>query len=187
MDQQEKNNVIHRVTISEEGKLIHFLKQWIPNREDARDIVQDVFYNLVLGFEEIRDLDKISSWLYSTARFKAIDFLRKKKSTPESELKRPSDTDENETNIFEWLQEHIPAQQETEMWGEEVYRILEYTLESLPEKQRDAFVLHELEGIPIAEIARKQKVSVNTVLSRKRYAVIRLKKELQLLYNELND
>ncbi|MGS2738655.1 RNA polymerase sigma factor [Sinomicrobium sp. M5D2P17] len=187
MDQQEKNIVIQRVTISEEGKLIHFLKQWIPNREDARDIVQDVFYNLVLGFEEIRDLDKISSWLYSTARFKAIDFLRKKRPTPESELARPSDMDENETGIFEWLQEHIPPHQETEMWQEEVYRIVEYTLGTLPKEQRDAFALHELEGIPIAEIARKQKVSVNTVLSRKRYAVVRLKKELQLLYNELND
>lgn len=187
MDQQQKNNLIQRVTISEEGKLIHFLKQWIPNREDARDIVQDVFYNLVLGFEEIRDLDKISSWMYSTARFKAIDFIRKKKPTPESQLTRPSETDENETGIFEWLLEHVPAHQETEMWQEEVYRVLEYTLESLPEEQREAFALHELEGMSINEIAEKQQVSVNTVLSRKRYAVARLKKELQVLYNELND
>lgn len=187
MDQQEKNSFIQRVTISEEGRLIHFLKQWIPNREDAKDIVQDVFYNLVLGFEEIKDMDKITSWLYSTARFKAIDFIRKKKPTPASYLRRPSNEEESETGIFEWLQEHIPAHQETELWQEEVYRVLEYTLEMLPEEQRDAFAFHELEGISIATIAKRQKVSVNTVLSRKRYAVTRLKKELQLLYNELND
>lgn len=187
MDQQAKNSVIERVTLSEESRLIHFLKQWIPNREDAKDIVQDVFYNLVLGFEEIKDMDKITSWIYSTARFKAIDFIRKKKPTLASDLGSPSNEEENEYSIFEWLQEHIPAHQETELWQEEVYRILEYTLEMLPEEQRNAFALHELEGIPIAEIAKRQKVSVNTVLSRKRYAVIRLKKELQLLYNELND
>ncbi|UGU14607.1 sigma-70 family RNA polymerase sigma factor [Sinomicrobium kalidii] len=187
MNQQEKNSLIQRVTISEKGRLIHFLKQWIPDREDAKDIVQDVFYNLVLGFEDIKDMNKITSWLYSTARFKAIDFIRKKRATPASALSGFSDDDEHETGIFEWLQEHIPAHQETELWQEEVYRVLEYTLEMLPEEQRNAFVFHELEGIPVAEIARKQKVAVNTVLSRKRYAVKQLKKELQLLYNELND
>ena len=100
MNQKEKNSFIKRVSVSEEGKLIYFLKQWIPNREDAKDIVQDVFYNLILGFEEIKDLDKITSWLYSTARFKAIDFIRKKKPTNASDLTRKEDDDNEEEDII---------------------------------------------------------------------------------------
>jgi len=184
MNQKEKNSFIKRVSVSEEGKLIYFLKQWIPNREDAKDIVQDVFYNLILGFEEIKDLDKITSWLYSTARFKAIDFIRKKKPTNASDLTRKED-DDNE--IFEWIQEHTLPDQETELWKEEVSKVLENTLEKLPQEQRDAFVLYELEGFPIAQIAELKQTSVNTILSRKRYAVSRLKIALQELYNELND
>ena len=187
MDRNEKNRVIQRVTVAEENRLVHFLRQWIPDREDARDIAQDVFYNLILGFEEIKDIGKITSWLYATARYKAIDFIRKKRPTPISALGRPLHTDEGETDIFGWLLEHIPPHQETELWQEEVLQVVEYVLEELPKVQRDAFSLHELEGIPIAEIARRQQVPVNTVLSRKRYAVSRLKKALQLWYNELND
>lgn len=186
MNQQEKDSVIQQLTRNEESRLVHFLKRWIPNREDAKDIAQDVFYNLVLGFEEIKDLDKITSWLYSTARFKAIDFLRKKKPTLASEMKQ-GENNEGEHNVFEWLQKHLPPDQETELWQEEVYKVLEHTLDKMPLAQRNAFVFHEMDGMPMAEIARIEQVSVNTVLSRKRYAVAALKKELQVLYNELND
>ncbi|MDG3583586.1 MULTISPECIES: RNA polymerase sigma factor [Galbibacter] len=184
MNQKEKNSFIKRVSASEEGKLIYFLKQWITNGEDAKDIVQDVFYNLILGFEEIKDLDKITSWLYSTARFKAIDFIRKKKPTVASDLIK---NDEDDNEIFEWIQKHTPADQVDELWKEEVYNVLENTLETLPEEQRDAFVLYELEGFSMAQIAELKETSVNTILSRKRYAVSRLKIALQKLYNELND
>ncbi|MCQ0111040.1 RNA polymerase sigma factor [Zhouia amylolytica] len=187
MNQKEKNSVIQQLTRKEESRLVYFLKQWIPNKEDAKDIAQDVFYNLVLGFEEIKDIDKMTSWLYSTARFKAIDFLRKKKPTLASDMNRSHDTNEQESDIFEWLQDYIPPQQEIAMWQEEVYEVLANALARLPVAQRDAFVLHEMEGVPMAEIARQEQVSVNTILSRKRYAVTALKKELQLLYNELND
>lgn len=184
MNQKDKNSLIKKLSTDEQGKLISFLKQWMISREDARDIVQDVFYSLIIGFEDIKDIEKVTSWLYTTARYKAIDFMRKKKSTTVSELAHST---EDNQSFFDWMQRCSQENQITEMWKDEVYLVLNHSLSQMPEEQRDAFVLHELEGKSILEIAERKKVSVNTILSRKRYAVGRLKCALNNLYNELKE
>lgn len=184
MNQKDKNIIIRQLSTSEQGKLVSFLKQWMISPEDARDIVQEVFYSLIVGFEDIKDLEKATSWLYSTARYKAIDFIRKKKPTAMSQLNH---SHENDEGFFDWIQNCEQEHQTTEMWKKEVYTVLDKSLERMPIEQRDAFVLHELEGMSIAEIARLKKVSVNTMLSRKRYAVAKLKSTLQRAYYELNE
>jgi len=184
MNQTDKNKLIKQLSANEEGKLVSFLKQWMISREDAKDIVQEVFYSLIVSFEDIKDLEKVTSWLYSTARFKAIDFIRKKKPTAVSELKH---SEQDDQSFFDWIQSCDQEDQITEMWKEEVYLVLDQSLSKMPKEQRDVFVLHELEGKSISEIAILKNVSVNTVLSRKRYAVTKLKCALQSLYNELKD
>lgn len=184
MNQKDKNSLIKQLSVDEQGKLISFLKQWMINREDARDIVQDVFYSLIIGFEDIKDIEKVTSWLYATARHKAIDFIRKRKPTTVSELKH---TAEDNQSFFDWMQSCGQENQITEMWKDEVYLVLNHSLSQMPVEQRDAFVLHELEGKSILEIADLKKVSINTILSRKRYAVGRLKCALNNLYHELKE
>ena len=184
MNHTDKNTLIKQLSVSEQGKLISFLKQWMISREDARDIVQEVFYSLIVGFEDIKDLEKITSWLYTTARYKAIDFIRKKKPTTVSELEH---SEQDNQSFFDWIESYGSENQITEMWKEEVYLVLDRSLAQMPKEQRDAFVLHELEGKPISEIADLKKVPVNTILSRKRYAVTKLKCALQSLYYELKE
>lgn len=184
MNQKEKNTLIKQLSVNEQGKLVSFLKQWMISREDARDIIQEVFYSLIVGFEDIKDLEKATSWLYSTARYKAIDFIRKKKPTTVSELNHSR---QNDQSFFDWIQSCDQENQTTEMWKEEVYLVLDQSLAQMPKEQRDAFVLHELEGKSISEIADLKKVSINTILSRKRYAVTKLKCALQSLYYELKE
>lgn len=184
MNQKEKNTLIKQLSVNEQGKLISFLKQWMISREDARDIVQEVFYSLIVGFEDIKDLEKVTSWLYTTARYKAIDFIRKKKPTAVSELKHAKKDDQS---FFDWIESCEQDHQINEMWKDEVYLVLNQSLAQMPKEQRDAFVLHELEGKSILEIAALKEVSVNTILSRKRYAVTKLKCALENLYQELKE
>jgi len=184
MNQKDKNTLIKQLSVNEQGKLISFLKQWMISREDARDIVQEVFYSLIVGFEDIKDLEKVTSWLYTTARYKAIDFIRKKKPTTVSELKH---ADQDDHSFFDWIESSGHENQINEMWKEEVYLVMDQSLAQMPEEQRDAFVLHELEGKSISEIAVLKKVSINTILSRKRYAVTKLKCALENLYQELKE
>jgi len=182
----EKRNIIQQLVANESIKIESFVRRLLPNREDAKDIVQDVFYNLIVGVEEIRDVEKATSWLYSIARFKSIDFLRKKKPILASQFSFTHNNEEEreDQNLFEWLSNHSPPEQEDQMWQDEVWQIVEETLDKLPELQKEAFVLHEFEGKSIQEIAEITNSTINTVLSRKRYAVLKLKQALLTLYNE---
>jgi RNA polymerase sigma factor (sigma-70 family) len=182
----EKRNIIQQIIANESTRIESFVRRLLPNREDAKDIVQDVFYKLIVGIEEIRDVEKATSWLYSVARFKSIDFLRKKKPLLESQLSfnKNHEEDREDENLFEWLSNHSPPEQEDQMWQDEIWQIVENTLEKLPEAQKNAFVLHEFEGKSIQEIAELTNSTINTVLSRKRYAVLKLKEALISIYNE---
>lgn len=161
-------------------RLFNFIKQRVSREADAEDILQDVFYQML---ETVRPIEQMSGWLFAVARNKIIDRYRKK-STPL--LSDVFDEDENEEGI-NWKEFFIDENGSPEttylrsMFWEELNR----ALQELPEAQRNVFVLNEIEGVPFKIIAEETGETINTLLSRKRYAVMHLRKRLQVLRNEL--
>lgn len=166
---------------SEQKKLTGFVRKRVGTQEDAEDIVQDVFESLVGGFEGIIDLRKGVSWIYSVAKHKIVDFLRKKK-TYSIEDQKNFGSDEDET--FSML-DLIPSLEElpdSQMMQDLIWEQIQVSLEQLPKEQRDVFVWHELEGKSFQLLSEITGLAINTLISRKRYAVVFLREELKELF-----
>jgi RNA polymerase sigma factor (sigma-70 family) len=169
-------------------KLKAFINRQVSNREDAEDILQDVFYQLIKAVENsMNPIEQVSAWLYRVARNFIIN-KRVKKREEELPLYYANDSDDDEVlnNISEILfsKETSPSP-ETEYLRSLFWVELDNALAELPAEQRDVFTLTELDGLPVKEIAETTGVPVNTLLSRKRYAVKHLRKRLAGLYNDL--
>ena len=161
-------------------RLLNFIKQRVSREADAEDILQDVFYQLV---ETVRPIEQMSGWLFAVARNKITDKYRKK--TPEL-MSDVFDDDEEEDGL-DWKEFFTTAgdNPETEYLRSMFWEELNEALQELPAEQRDAFILNEIEDIPFKVIAEQTGETVNTLLSRKRYAVLHLRKRLQVLRDEL--
>ncbi len=149
---------------------------------DAEDILQDVFYQLVSSFSVTEPVERLTSWLFTVAKNKIIDWYRKRR--PQS---LPVDAEvDGPLNLEEILFD--PAQNPDEIYARSLFWTeLADALDDLPESQREVFVLHELEGKSFKEIAETTGEPINTLLSRKRYAVIFLRDRLRDLYDELQN
>lgn len=160
-----------------------FIAKRVPSKEDAEDILQNVFYQLSRIDLEKNPIQQISGWLYSVARNQIIDRSRKHK---EAELPYTINED-NETVFIKELTETIldSDSPETELIKALVWEELDIALKQLPDEQRSVFELTELEGFSFKEISEATNVSINTLISRKRYAVLHLRKRLYKLYQEL--
>lgn len=169
--------------ISQFGKkLLGFIRQRVNTEEDAEDILQDVWYQLTATVDT-EPIEQVSSWLFTVARNKIIDRYRKKK--PESLEDALGFEDENgEINFREFLMADN-NNPETEYLRSLFWKQLQDALDELPEEQRNVFVWNELEDIPFKQIAARTGEQVNTLISRKRYAVLHLREKLQTLYNEI--
>jgi RNA polymerase sigma factor (sigma-70 family) len=168
----EQDQRISKVVKRERSRLRNFIRRRVPDPRDAEDILQDVFYELVEANRLLMPIEHVTGWLFRVARNRITDLFRKKK--PES----ASDTavaDEDDELLR--LEDLLPSPDA----GPEA---LELAVEELPEEQREVFVAHELEGRSFKEIAAEIGVSVNTLLSRKRYAVRHLRERLQSIYDE---
>jgi RNA polymerase sigma factor (sigma-70 family) len=160
-------------------RLFGFIRKRVNNEADAEDILQDVFYQLVGNTQPI---EQMTGWLFTVARNKIID--RKRKHKPELLDDIYSGDDDNMlswTELF-YAKDDNP---ETEYLRSMFWETLNLALEELPEEQRKVFELNELEGIPFKEIAAQTGESINTLLSRKRYAVLHLRQRLETLRDEL--
>ena len=161
-------------------RLLNFIRQRVSREADAEDILQDVFYQLV---ETVRPIEQMSGWLFAVARNKITDKYRKK--TPE--LMSDVFDDDDEEDGLDW-KEFFTAEgdnPETEYLRSMFWEELNRALLELPVEQRDAFVMNEIEDIPFKIIAEQTGETVSTLLSRKRYAVLHLRKRLQVLRDEL--
>ena len=161
-------------------RLLNFIRQRVSREADAEDILQDVFYQLV---ETVRPIEQMSGWLFAVARNKITDKYRMK--TPE--LMSDVFDDDDEEEGLDW-KEFFTAEgdnPETEYLRSMFWEKLNQALQELPVEQRDAFVMNEIEDIPFKIIAEQTGETVNTLLSRKRYAVLHLRKRLQVLRDEL--
>jgi RNA polymerase sigma factor (sigma-70 family) len=163
-------------------RLMGFIRKRVPNEEDAEDILQDVFYQLVGNAEPI---DLVSAWLFRVARNKIIDRSRKKQLLPLDELL--SDDDEDYTG--DWMDIIMDDQSNPEtIYLRTLFQeTLAEALSELPEEQRQAFVLNEIDGISFKQISTDTGIAVNTLISRKRYAVLHLRERLAVLHHALNN
>jgi RNA polymerase sigma factor (sigma-70 family) len=180
----EQHNASAEATIRKERKrLFDFIRRRVRTEEDAEDILQDVFYQLVASYSVTEPIEKLTSWLFTVARNKIIDWYRKRK--PSAPNLRDVETGEP-LNLEDILFD--PTQIPDEVYARSlVWTELADALDELPEEQRDVFVMHELEGRSFKEIAEMTGAPVNTLLSRKRYAVLHLRESLQELYDEFQN
>ncbi len=166
----------------ERPRLFRFIRSRVRTTEDAEDILQDVLYQLVESYSVTEPIEKLTSWLFRVARNKIIDWYRKKK--PES---MPHDENHQgelmnlEEILFDRSMDPERLYSRSLVWSE-----LSGALDELPEEQREVFVMHELEGKSFKEIAGETGEPINTLLSRKRYAILALRRQLQELYDEFD-
>lgn len=183
---QQQNEIIEQAVKNERKKLLKFIKTRVANEEDASDILQDVFYQLASNRGMVDTIENMASWLYRVTRNKIIDWYRKRKT--ESIDTMAAFEDEDEDGYFSNLAGISSANSDNpdEVFERQlVWDTMYEALNELPDEQREVFILHELENKSFNEIAEQTGVSVNTLLSRKRYAVLYLREKLKGLYDEL--
>ena len=159
--------------------LLNSVTSMVPRYEDAEDIVQDVFHQFIGAFDELRSLEATSAWLYKTARNKVSDFYRKRARTIEGSHNAVQSGDIEEGQFLENLLHDTELHSASLLDQSQLQEQLEAAIESLPELQREVFIWHEIEGLSFKEIAELTGDSQNTLLSRKRYAVLALRKILK--------
>ena len=179
----EQDQRISEVVTREQSRLRNFIRRRVPDPRDAEDILQDVFYELVEANRLLMPIEHVTGWLFRVTRNRITDFFRRKK--PE-QFSDPAAADEDDEPLR--LEELLPS---PDAGPEALYARnvlldeLALAVEELPREQRDVFVAHELDGRSFKEMAAETGVGVNTLLSRKRYAVGHLRKRLQGMYDEL--
>ncbi len=179
----EQDQRISEVVRREQSRLRNFIRRRVPDPRDAEDILQDVFYELVEANRLLMPIEHVTGWLFRVARNRITDFFRKK--TPESFSDTAVADEDDELLQLEDLLPSPDAGPEALYARNVLLDELELAVDELPEEQRAVFVAHELEGRSFKEIASEIGVSVNTLLSRKRYAMLRLRRRLQTIYDEL--
>lgn len=179
----EHDELISQTVRKERSRLFNFIRKQIPDEEEAEDILQDVFYQLVETYRLMKPVERISSWLFTVARNKITDRFRKKKAVPVSQLDTINEEGETLT-ILDLIPDPADGP-EAEMLAEMIMEALEAALDELPAVQREAFVLHEIEGQSFEQISQQTGVKVATLISRKRYAVLFLRERLREFYDEL--
>jgi RNA polymerase sigma factor (sigma-70 family) len=183
--QQEQDRQIQAAYQKERRRLLDFIRKRVPVEADAEDILQDVFSELIMMYRLMKPVEQLASWLFTVARNRITDRYRKKK--PDTSLDAPlrSGDADNEPML---LAELIPALQKDSsdmLMQDDIMEALSEALDALPEEQRDVFVAHELEGEGFKDISARTGIGVNTLLSRKRYAVVFIRERLRIMYDEL--
>jgi RNA polymerase sigma factor (sigma-70 family) len=181
----ERDREITATVLRERTKLGNFIRRRVRDPRDAEDILQDVLHELVQAYRLPEPIEQVSAWLFRVARNRIIDRFRKKKEQPLAEIVDDTEHIDDEYR----LDMALPAQDagpEAAYARSVLLAALQDALDELPANQRDIFVAHELEGRSFKELAAESGVSVNTLLARKRYAVLHLRARLQAVYDELD-
>jgi RNA polymerase sigma factor (sigma-70 family) len=172
--------------LREKDRLLGFIRNRVSSLEEAEDILQDVFYQFVAGYETIESLDRVTSWLFSVARNKIIDRYRRDSSRPKrADFGMVTGTDDGTVLSLQDILPDLGNTPEDAYLQEVIWEAIMDALDELPREQRETFILNEIEEKSFREIADETGVSINTLLSRKRYAILALRKKLQRLYNDI--
>src|SRR5258707_9246177 len=181
---REQDQRLADVVAREQSRLRNFIRRRVPDPRDADDILQDVFHELVEANRLLMPIEHITGWLFRVARNRIIDLFRKKTPESFSDTAVAHDDEDDELPQFEDLLPSPDAGPEALFARNVLLDELESAVDELPEEQREVFVAHELEGRSFKEMSAESGVSVNTLLSRKRYAVLHLRERLQSIYDE---
>ncbi len=172
---------VDRAYRTERKRIFDFIRRRVGTEEDAEDILQDVFYQLMTNYTVAEPIENLAAWLFTVARNKITDWYRKRKPEP---LASVADDDGGDVLLAEALPADPSQNPDELLMRRAVWEELEEALDELPPEQRDVFMMHEIEGRSFKEIAEITGAPINTLLSRKRYAVLFLRERLQELYSE---
>jgi RNA polymerase sigma factor (sigma-70 family) len=184
MAEQERS--IAEAVESQQDRLRSFIRKRVDDVDDAEDILQDVFYQLVLAYRLMKPVEHLGAWLLRVARNRITDLFRKKR--PERLPSGPRGFAEDGEDLS--LEDLLPSPDkgpDAAYAREVLLEELDAALDELPEEQRDVFVAHELEGRSFKDLAAETGLSVNTLLSRKHYAVLHLRRRLQAIHDEFTN
>jgi RNA polymerase sigma factor (sigma-70 family) len=178
----EQDHRISEVLEREQSRLRNFIRRRVADEGDAEDILQDVFYELVETYRLMKPVEQVGAWLYRVARNRIIDRFRKKKPVTFADAGGVSE--EGELLQLEELLPSPDAGPDAAYARSVLLQELVDAVDELPEEQREVFVGHEVEGYSFKELSARTGVSVNTLLSRKHYAVVYLRQRLRAIYDE---
>jgi len=179
----EQDRKISETIVRERARLRNFIRRRVPDREDAEDILQDVFSELVEAYRLMEPIEQAGAWLFRVARNRITDLFRKRK--PEALEDQQIIAGNGELFALEDLLRSREGGPEEEYVRTVLIKELEEALEELPREQREVFIAHEIEGRSFKELSTETGLSVNTLLSRKHYAVTHLRRRLQDIHDEL--
>lgn len=182
---EQKREKIEQTVNRERSRLFGFIRRRVGIEEEAEDILQDVFYQLVSAYDSIESIEKVTSWLFQVARNKIIDRSRKMKPDNFSSLRVAGSAEDDSPLMLADILPDLDQAPDRQLLRAAIWERLEEALEELPTSQREVFIQHEFEDKSFKEIAETTGLSVNTLLSRKRYAVLYLREQLEGLYREL--
>ncbi|MFM0736329.1 sigma-70 family RNA polymerase sigma factor [Paraburkholderia xenovorans] len=181
----DRDSDITAAVVRERAKLGNFIRRRVRDPNDAEDILQDVFHEFVQAYRLPAPIEQASAWLFQVARNRIIDRFRKKKEQPLAEVSNDEDENSSEYRLDLALPAH-DAGPEALYARAVVLKALQDALDELPANQRDVFIAHELEGRNFKDMAAESGVPVNTLLARKRYAVLHLRARLQVVYDAMD-
>ncbi len=180
---RNQDRPIADVFTRERSRLGRFIRRRVPDSRDAEDILQDVFAELVEADRLLVPIDHVTAWLFRVARNRIVDLFRKKK--PDRLTDAPAARDDDEWLALEELLPSAAAGPDALYARRVIVDEIATAIDALPDDQREVFIAHELDGVSFKELAERTGTSVNTLLSRKRYAVRRLRERLRRLHDEL--
>jgi RNA polymerase sigma factor (sigma-70 family) len=174
---------ISETVVREQGRLRNFIRKHVSDQGEVEDIVQDVFYEFVAAYRMMKPVEHVTAWLFRVARNRIIDRFR---ATRRDTLRNPPDalTEEGELVPLEDLLPSPEAGPDAAYVRSVLLEEIDAALDELPEEQREVFVGHELLGYSFKELAEQTGASVNTLLSRKHYAVLHLRRRLRAIHEE---
>jgi len=178
----EQDQRISEVVKRERSRLRNFIRRRVPNPADVEDILQEVFYELVEANRLLMPIDHVAGWLFRVARNRITDLFRRKKPESFSDA-RVEDEDGDVLRVEDLLPSPDAGPEALYVRGV-LLEELELALDELPDEQREVFIAHEIEGRSFKELSAASGVNINTLLARKRYAVLHLRERLQTIYDE---
>jgi RNA polymerase sigma factor (sigma-70 family) len=178
----EQDRKISETILREQGRLRHFIRRRVADRNDAEDILQDVFYELVEAYRLMKPIEQAGAWLFRVARNRITDLFRKRE--PEALREHETLAMDGELVTFEDLLPSPDGGPEAAYARSVLLEELDDALDELPPEQREVFIAHEIEGRSFKELSAESGLGINTLLSRKHYAVIHLRERLRDIYDD---
>jgi RNA polymerase sigma factor (sigma-70 family) len=182
MEDVLSNDRISDIFRKEQGRLRSFVRKRVADEGDVEDILQDVFYELVEAYRLMKPVEQAGAWLFRVARNRIVDLFRRKRPVS---LQNQASPDDSDPLTLEDLLPSAEAGPDAAFARRLLWEEIEDAIEELPEEQRDVFIAHEIDGRSFKELSAETGVSVNTLLSRKRYAVLHLRERLKAVYEEI--